>query len=87
MTYTFRPEGVCSRLMEIETEDGVVRSLEVLGGCNGNLQGIARLIEGMPVDEVIRRLEGIRCGQKDSSCPDQLAKALRAMQAEAPALA
>ena len=87
MTYTFRPEGVCSRLMEIETEDGVVRSLEVLGGCNGNLQGIARLIEGMPVDEVIRRLEGIRCGQKESSCPDQLAKALRAMQAEAQALA
>jgi len=68
--------------MEIDAEDGVVRALRVMGGCDGNLQGIARLIEGMPVDEVIRRLEGVRCGRKDTSCPDQLARALRAMQAE-----
>ena len=85
MTYTYRPRGVCSQMMEIETEDGVLKSFTVLGGCDGNLQGIARLVEGMPVDEVIRRLEGIRCGFKDTSCPDQLARALKAMRAEAEA--
>ncbi|MBQ9250516.1 MAG: TIGR03905 family TSCPD domain-containing protein [Oscillospiraceae bacterium] len=85
MTYTYRPKGVCSQLMEIETEDGVLKSFSVMGGCDGNLQGIARLVEGMPVDEVIQRLEGIRCGFKDTSCPDQLARALKAMQAEAEA--
>ena len=85
MTYTYRPRGVCSQTMEIETEDGVLKSFTVMGGCDGNLQGIARLVEGMPVDEVIRRLEGIRCGFKDTSCPDQLARALKAMRAEAEA--
>lgn len=85
MTYTYRPRGVCSQMMEIETEDGVLKSFTVMGGCDGNLQGIARLVEGMPVDEVIRRLEGIRCGFKDTSCPDQLARALKAMRAEAEA--
>ena len=85
MTYTYRPRGVCSQMMEIETEDGVLKSFIVMGGCDGNLQGIARLVEGMPVDEVIRRLEGIRCGFKDTSCPDQLARALKAMRAEAEA--
>lgn len=82
MTYTYRPRGVCSQMMEIETEDGVLKSFTVMGGCDGNLQGIARLVEGMPVDEVIQRLEGIRCGFKDTSCPDQLARALKAMRAE-----
>ena len=82
MLYTFRPRGVCSQLMEIETEGGVLKSLKVLGGCSGNLQGIARLIEGMEIDEVIARLEGIRCGFKPTSCPDQLAQALKAMKAE-----
>lgn len=85
MTYTYRSRGVCSQMMEIETEDGVLKSFTVMGGCDGNLQGIARLVEGMPVDEVIRRLEGIRCGFKDTSCPDQLARALKAMRAEAEA--
>lgn len=85
MTYTYRPRGVCSQLMEIETENGVLKRFTVMGGCDGNLQGIARLVEGMPVDEVIQRLEGIRCGFKDTSCPDQLARALKAMQAEAEA--
>ena len=85
MTYAYRPRGVCSQMMEIETEDGVLKSFTVMGGCDGNLQGIARLVEGMPVDEVIRRLEGIRCGVKDTSCPDQLARALKAMRAEAEA--
>ena len=82
ITYTYRPKGVCSQLMTITVEDGVVLNLDVLGGCNGNLKGIGSLIAGMPVDEVIARLEGIRCGYKDTSCPDQLAKALKKMKAE-----
>ena len=82
ITYTYRPKGVCSQLMTITVEDGVVLNLDVLGGCNGNLKGIGSLIAGMPVDEVISRLEGIRCGYKDTSCPDQLAKALKKMKAE-----
>ena len=76
MTYTFRPRGVCSREMHIELEDGVIKSLEVIGGCSGNLQGISRLVEGMPAEEAIRQLNGIRCGFKDTSCPDQLSIAL-----------
>lgn len=82
ITYTYRPKGVCSQLMTITVEDGVVLNLDVLGGCNGNLKGIGSLIAGMPVDEVIARLEGIRCGYKDTSCPDQLARALKQMKAE-----
>ena len=82
ITYTYRPKGVCSQLMTITVEDGVVLNLDVLGGCNGNLKGIGSLIAGMPVDEVIAHLEGIRCGYKDTSCPDQLAKALKKMKAE-----
>ena len=82
MLYSYRPQGVCSQNMEIEVEDGRIKSLSVLGGCSGNLQGIARLVEGMEVEEVIRRLEGLRCGFKDSSCPDQLARALKAMLEE-----
>ena len=77
MKFTYRPRGVCSQLMEIEIEDGVLKSLSVMGGCDGNLKGIARLVEGMTVEEVIRRLEGVRCGRKPTSCPDQLAKALK----------
>ena len=81
MTYTFRPQGVCSQQMEFDVEDGKIRRLEVLGGCSGNLQGISRLVEGMDVDEVIRRLEGVRCGFKPTSCPDQLAQALKEIKA------
>ena len=77
MTIHIRPQGVCSQEMQIEVEDGVVRRMEVTGGCSGNLQGISSLVEGMPVDEVIRRLEGIRCGFKPTSCPDQLARGLK----------
>ena len=83
MTYTYYPRGVCSQRMDLEVEDGVIRRVEVLGGCSGNLQGIARLVVGMDVDEVIARLDGIRCGSKATSCPDQLAQALKAMKAEA----
>ena len=78
MTYTYRPEGVCSQLMEVEVEDGKIRRVEVVGGCSGNLQGISRLVVGMDVEEAISRMEGIRCGYKPTSCPDQLAKALKA---------
>ncbi len=80
MVFEYRPHGVRSRLMRIEVEDGVVSSLQVMGGCNGNLQGISKLVEGMKVEEVIARLEGIRCGFKPTSCPDQLAKALKSVQ-------
>lgn len=74
----YRPRGVCSRLIEFDIEDGKVKKVSFEGGCNGNLQGIARLVEGMDVNEVISRIEGIRCGFKSTSCPDQLAQALKA---------
>ena len=77
MTIKYSPQGVCSQGMTIEAEDGVIQSLQVMGGCNGNLQGISRLVEGMEVEEAIRRLEGIRCGFRPTSCPDQLAQALK----------
>ena len=78
MTIDYTPRGVCSQRFVIQVEDGVIRSLQVAGGCSGNLQGISRLVEGMPVKEAIARLEGIRCGMKPTSCPDQLAQALKA---------
>lgn len=77
MTITYRPKGVCSRLMRVEVEDGIIRQVEVQGGCSGNLQGISRLLVGMPVQQAIERMEGVRCGGKPTSCADQLAKALR----------
>ncbi len=77
MKIEYFPKGVCSRQMIIEVEDGVVRDVEVIGGCHGNLQGISALVEGMQVEDVIDRLEGLRCGFKSTSCPDQLAQALK----------
>lgn len=82
MKFTYRPKGVCSQQMDIDIEDGKLVSLKVLGGCSGNLQGISKLVEGMEIDEVISRLDGIHCGFKQTSCPDQLAKALRQYNAE-----
>ncbi len=76
MVYTYETKGVCSRLIRFELEDGIVHNVEIVGGCSGNGQGVAALAEGMPVEEVIRRMKGIRCGFKDTSCPDQLACAL-----------
>ena len=76
MKYTYQPRGVCSQRMEIELDGGVVKSVNIFGGCTGNLQGISVLVEGMDIDDVIARLKGIRCGFKDTSCPDQLSKAL-----------
>lgn len=75
----FQPKGVCSSSIDIELEQGNIKSVSFVGGCNGNLQGISRLVEGMSVDEAIRKLKGIRCGYKATSCPDQLAKALEIM--------
>ena len=77
MTIEYRPKGTCSRKMTVDVEQGIIRSVQIEGGCSGNLQGISRLVEGMAVDEAIRRMEGIRCGFKSTSCPDQLAQALR----------
>ena len=77
MTINYQPQGVCSRQMIIEVEEGLVKSLQVIGGCHGNLQGISKLVEGMKVEDVIARLEGVRCGGKPTSCPDQLAQALK----------
>lgn len=77
MKITYKPKGVCSRLMEVETQDGIITKVEVTGGCSGNLQGISRLVVGMDVQEAISRLEGIKCGRKSTSCPDQLAQALK----------
>ena len=76
MTYTYQPRGVCSRRMTVELEDGIIRDVRVEGGCNGNLQGICSLIKGMPIGDVIGKLQGIRCGSKPTSCPDQLSRAL-----------
>ena len=77
MEFTYRPRGVCSQLMEIEVEGDKIKHVKVTGGCSGNLQGISRLVEGMEIKEAIARMEGIRCGFKPTSCPDQLAKALK----------
>lgn len=76
MHYT--PSGVCSRGIDFELEDGIVKNVHFTGGCSGNTQGVAALIQGMPAEEAIRRLKGLKCGFKPTSCPDQLAKALEA---------
>ena len=79
MIFTYTPRGTCSHGIVVEIDDlGNLKSAEFMGGCHGNLQGISKLVEGMPVEEVIRRTEGIRCGRKNTSCPDQLAQALKA---------
>lgn len=74
---TYKTSGVCSRSIDIEIEDGIVVSVKYNGGCHGNTQGVAALVAGMSIDEVITRLSGIRCGFKPTSCPDQLAQALK----------
>ena len=79
-TITYRPRGVCSRSMEIDVEGDVIQSVRVEGGCSGNLQGICSLLRGMTVSDAIARMEGIKCGPKATSCPDQLAQALKQAQ-------
>ena len=77
MKITYIPKGVCSRQINIEVEDGVVQDVQYIGGCNGNLKVIGSLVKGMKVEDVIERLENIHCGMKNTSCPDQLAQALK----------
>ena len=76
-TFTYQTRGVCARSIDFEIEDGIIRSVAFHGGCAGNTQGVAALVKGMRVDEAVERLSGIRCGFKPTSCPDQLATALR----------
>lgn len=80
MKYSYRTMGTCSSQIDVEVENRIVKDVHFTGGCNGNLQGISSLVKGMKVDDVIARLEGIRCGSKPTSCPDQLCKALREMR-------
>ena len=77
MEYTYKTKGTCSREIQLELDGDVIRNVHVIGGCDGNLKGIASLVQGMKADDVIARCSGIRCGSKSTSCPDQLACALR----------
>ena len=80
MKFKYNPRGVCSREFLIEVEGGVIQSVQITGGCHGNLQGIASQLKGMKVEDAIQRMEGIRCGMKSTSCPDQIAQALKQAQ-------
>ena len=82
MKFTYRPQGVCSQLFEFDIEDGKIKQLQITGGCDGNLKGISKLVKDMPVDEVISKLDGLTCGFKRTSCPDQISKALRQFKEE-----
>ncbi|MDD3367906.1 MAG: TIGR03905 family TSCPD domain-containing protein [Lachnospiraceae bacterium] len=73
----YQPKGVCSTSIDLEVDNGIIKSVSFTGGCNGNLQGICRLVEGMKTEDAIAKLQGIHCGFKSTSCPDQLAKALQ----------
>ena len=79
MVTTYKTRGVCSRAINIEVEDGIIVNVEFVGGCSGNTQGVAALAKGMKVQDAIAKLEGIKCGFKNTSCPDQLAEALKEM--------
>ena len=80
MKYSYRTSGTCSSQIDLEVEDGILKEVHFIGGCNGNLKGISALVKGMKVEEVISRLEGIRCGYKPTSCPDQLCQALKTLK-------
>lgn len=75
--YTYKTQGTCSREIHLTVEDGIIKKVSFVGGCMGNLLGIGSLVKDQPVDAVIERLQGIRCGMKMTSCPDQLSKALK----------
>ena len=77
MIYQYRTHGTCSREIDLEIEDGIIRRVKFHGGCAGNLAGISKIVEGMPAQKVIDTFSGIRCGMKSTSCPDQLAQALK----------
>ena len=76
MVYEYKPQGVCSRRIFVELDGNVVKNVKFEGGCNGNTQGISKLVEGMTVEQVKTKLSGVTCGFKSTSCPDQLAKAV-----------
>lgn len=77
MTINYVTQGTCSRMINIEIEDGIIQDVQFVGGCNGNQKGISKLVKGMEVEDVIEKLEGTTCGMRDTSCPDQLAQALK----------
>ena len=77
MVYTYKTNGTCSSQITIEVENNIIKNVAFLGGCNGNTKGIAKLVQGMTIDEVITKLAGIKCGFRPTSCPDQLATALK----------
>lgn len=82
MQFEYKTKGTCSQHILFDVEDGKVRNVQFIGGCNGNLKGISALVEGMDLDAVIERVDGIRCGGKETSCPDQLATALKQAKAK-----
>lgn len=77
MQFEYKTKGTCSQRIYFEINDGIISNVQFLGGCNGNLQGIAKLVEGMNAEDVIEKIEGIHCGMKPTSCPDQLARAIK----------
>lgn len=82
MTIQYKTKGVCSQQMNVKLDHGVIQKVEIIGGCSGNTQGISRLVEGMRAEDAIQKIQGIRCGYKATSCPDQLSKALQIALAE-----
>ena len=82
MIYKFKPVGVCSMEMEVDIEDGIIKSAKIDGGCPGNTVGLSNLVAGMKVDEAIKKLKGIPCGMRGTSCPDQFAKGLEKIKEE-----
>ena len=82
MLYTYTPKRVCSQQIQFEIDNGIVKNVSFAGGCNGKLKGISALVEGLPWDEVVKKLSGITCGFKNTSCPDQLAAAIKGAMEE-----
>ena len=83
MIKKYKTKGTCSTQIDLEVENGIIKNVAFTGGCNGNLQGVSKLVEGMKAEDAIAKLKGIRCGYKNTSCPDQLATALEQILAEA----
>ena len=83
MVKKYKTKGTCSTQIDLEVENGIIKNVAFTGGCNGNLQGVSKLVEGMKAEDAIAKLKGIRCGYKNTSCPDQLATALEQILAEA----
>ncbi|MCF0160792.1 MAG: TIGR03905 family TSCPD domain-containing protein [Bacteroidaceae bacterium] len=82
MVYQYETQGTCSQTIILNVEDGTLKNVQFVGGCNGNLQGISKLVSGMKVDDIIAKLEGISCNGRPTSCPDQLAQALKQIRKE-----